>query len=183
MMTVIMSTLFNMSGYTKLFSSIIDSTIWRESKETKIVWITMLAKADAKGVVEASLPGLADAARVTLEECIKALKVLSSSDEYSRTKTNEGRRIQEVEGGWLILNHDYYRNKLNKEHRKEYQRIWQKNSRGKKKGTNKRAEFQAGERAYEGSIKNGASEVEAMARAEAVHPLPKSYEDDPDLDF
>lgn len=52
-----------MSGYTKLFSSIIDSTIWRESKETKIVWITMLAKADRYGVVEASLPGLADAAK------------------------------------------------------------------------------------------------------------------------
>ena len=49
---------FNMTGYTKLFGSIVDSTIWRESKETKIVWITMLAKANKEGIVEASLPGL-----------------------------------------------------------------------------------------------------------------------------
>ena len=160
-----------MSGFTKLFSSIIDSTIWRESKETKIVWITMLAKADAKGVVESSLPGLADNARVTLEECIKSLEVLSSPDEYSRTKANGGRRIREVEGGWEVLNHGKYRDKLNKEDRKEYQRVWQQNNRAKK-NTDKRAAFMAGEAAYEKAKGNGVAEEQAMRAAEEVHPLP-----------
>lgn len=122
-----------MNGYTKLFSNIIDSTIWRESKETKIVWITMLAKADKNGIVEASLPGLADAARVSLGECLDALKVLRETDEYSRTKEHEGRRIEEVDGGWRVLNHGKYRNRLSKEERLEYQRIWQKEYRKRKK--------------------------------------------------
>ena len=113
-------TKFNMTGYTKLFGSIVDSTIWRESKETKIVWITMLAKANRDGIVESSLPGLADSSRVSIPECEEALKHLSSPDIYSRTKAHEGRRIQEVDGGWIILNHAKYRAKMNADERREY---------------------------------------------------------------
>lgn len=100
-----------MSGYTPLFSSIVASTIWRESKETKIVWITMLAMSDCRGVVEGSIPGLADLAKVTIDECKSALFVLMSPDEYSRTKEHDGRRIEECDGGWLILNHAKFREK------------------------------------------------------------------------
>ena len=53
-----------MSGYTKLHSNIIHSTIWRAPNHVRLVWITMLALCDRDGVVEASVPGLADAARV-----------------------------------------------------------------------------------------------------------------------
>lgn len=110
-----------MTGYTKLFGTLIGSTIWRdESKETKIVWITMLAMANRDGVVEASIPGLADFAKVTMEECKAALARLLSPDEYSRTPDNEGRRIKEIDGGWLILNHAKYREKLNLEDRRLY---------------------------------------------------------------
>jgi hypothetical protein len=123
---------FNMTGYTKLFGSIVDSTIWRESKETKIVWITMLAKANRDGLVEASLPGLADASRVSLDECIEALKCLSSPDKYSRTKLHEGRRIQEVDGGWIILNHSKYRAKMNADERREYFRLKKQEQRSPK---------------------------------------------------
>jgi hypothetical protein len=174
-----------MSGYTKLFSSILDSTIWRESKETKIVWITMLAKADKNGLVESSLPGLADAAKVSRQECIDALKVLGSPDLDSRTKAYDGRRIQEVEGGWLILNHNYYRNKMNLTDRREYQRAWQQQNRANKKKPNRKAQWEAGESAYVRAKENGSGEVEAMAKAEAVHPLPgrKIYEDDPPDNF
>src|SRR5689334_15813431 len=107
-----------MEGYTKLFGSIVASTIWREEKETKIVWITMLALKNSRGVVEASIPGLADLARVTLKECEAALKVLSSPDKYSRSKEYEGRRIQAVPEGWLVLNHEKYRAKLNADERR-----------------------------------------------------------------
>jgi uncharacterized phage protein (TIGR02220 family) len=119
-MTELEESNFNMTGYTKLFGSIVDSTIWRESKETKIVWITMLAKANRDGIVEASLPGLADAARVSIEECQLSLKCLMSPDEYSRTKDFEGRRIEETDGGWKILNHAKYRAKMNADERREY---------------------------------------------------------------
>lgn len=122
-----------MAGYTKLFSSIIASTIWREDKETKIVWITMLAMADKHGVVEASLPGLADMARVTIEECEAAIKCLSEIDPYSRSKEFEGRRIEPTDGGWVILNHSKYREKLSREERREYNAAKQKTYRQNKK--------------------------------------------------
>jgi len=57
------------AGYTKLFSSIVHSTVWRESNHVRLVWVTLLALCDRDGRVEASVPGLADAARVTVPEC------------------------------------------------------------------------------------------------------------------
>lgn len=95
----------------------------------------MLAMCDKYGVIECSLPGLADAARVSREECVEALRVLMSPDPDSRTKDNEGRRIGEVEGGWRILNHAKYRDKMSPEHRLEYQAKWQREYRAKKKAT------------------------------------------------
>ena len=83
----------DLNGYSKLFGSIVASTIWRESKETKIVWITMLAIKDKDGHVFASIPGSADLARITVEECEASLRVLMSPDPYSRSKESVGRRI------------------------------------------------------------------------------------------
>lgn len=98
-----------MSGYTKLHSAIVHSTVWREPHTTRIVWITLLALADAHGYVGASLPGLADAARVTLAECEAAIASFLGPDPYSRTPAHEGRRLEVVEGGWRLLNHALYR--------------------------------------------------------------------------
>lgn len=109
-----------MTGYTKLFGTIVASTIWREKNETRIVWITMLAMANKSGIVEASIPGLADMARVSLADCQEALKALSSPDEFSRTKDYDGRRIEEVDGGWAVLNHAKYRHKMSADERREY---------------------------------------------------------------
>jgi len=120
-----------MTGYTKLFGSIITSTIWREDKETKILWITMLALKNKNGIVEGSIPGLADMARLNLNETIKALKVLSEPDEYSRTQDHEGRRIQAIDGGWIVLNHDKWRDKMNADERREYLRVKQQEHRAK----------------------------------------------------
>lgn len=104
-----------MAGYTKLFSTIVHSTVWREEKHIKVVWITMLALANRNGIVEASIPGLADASRVTLQECEEALAKLSAPDSYSRTKEHQGRRISECSGGWQIINYLKYRELLNKD--------------------------------------------------------------------
>ena len=101
-----------MAGYAKLFSSLITSTIWSEPHAVRIVWITMLAAADAKGFVEGSLPGMANAARVSLEEMIEAEAKLMSPDPYSRTQDHEGRRIERCAGGWMVLNYGIYREKL-----------------------------------------------------------------------
>jgi hypothetical protein len=97
------------SGWTKLFSSIVTSSIWCEDDPTLRVWVAMLATADAGGVVEGSIPGFANLARVTVEQMRAALVRLSSPDADSRTPDHGGRRIEAIEGGWLILNYVRYR--------------------------------------------------------------------------
>jgi len=96
-------------GYVKVYESILQSTIWLESPDTKIVWITMLTLKDKEGVVRASIPGLAKTAGVTVEACEAAINCFLSPDPYSRTRDFEGRRIQEVDGGWFLINHAKYR--------------------------------------------------------------------------
>ena len=102
-------------GYAKLFGSILSSTIWLEEHHVVRVWIAMLAMKTRDGIVEAAIPGLAHAARVTVPECEEALAKFLAPDPYSRTKDHEGRRIAEVDGGWEVLNHDKYRDKLDRE--------------------------------------------------------------------
>jgi hypothetical protein len=104
-----------MSGFTKLHSSLLTSTVWREDPATKVVWITFLAMADIDGVVEASLPGLAAVANVTLAEAEAAVARFLAPDKYSRTPDNEGRRIEAIDGGWRLLNYDKYRDKSSAE--------------------------------------------------------------------
>lgn len=98
-----------MAGFVKVYGTILQSSVWLESPTTRVLWITMLALADSEGIVRASLPGLAHAAHIRTADCERALQVLSSSDEHSRTLENEGKRIEALEGGWVILNYRKYR--------------------------------------------------------------------------
>jgi hypothetical protein len=100
-----------MMGYTKLFNSIVTSTIWQEDLPTKVVWITLLAMSDSDGTVEGSVPGLAHIAGVSVEECERSLATLQKPDRYSRTPDHDGRRIETIDGGWFILNRAKYRDK------------------------------------------------------------------------
>ncbi len=121
-------------GYTKLFNELIMSTVWREPDHVRLLWITMLALKDRWHIANASMPGLADAARITTDQCREAIQILSSPDPDSRSKEFEGRRIQECDGGWLILNGEKYRNKMNADERREYHRLYQKARRDRIKG-------------------------------------------------
>jgi hypothetical protein len=97
------------SGFVKLYASILDSSVWAESKDTRLVWVTMLAMADQHGIVEASIGGLARRAAVSREECEAALLVLSSPDPDDKSGVDEGRRIAKIDRGWHITNHAAYR--------------------------------------------------------------------------
>ena len=108
-----------MSGYTKLFNSIVTSTIWSEDDKTRIVWITMLALADKNGEVQGSIPGVARIAGVPVDDCRVAILKFLSPDPDSRTKDDEGRRVEEIDGGWSLLNHRKYREMASKEEAKE----------------------------------------------------------------
>ncbi len=157
-----------MTGYTKLFSSITDSTVWREPDRTRLVWITMLAMSDADGYVAASVPGLADRARVPLQDCLTALDAFRAPDEWSRTKEYDGRRIVDVDGGWQLLNHAKYRAIQDAEHRREQSRLAMQRLRAERKAAEAAAvssvsTVNTGER----SLTHTEADTEAEAEAEA----------------
>ena len=91
--------------YNKLFTKILDSSIWMESAPTRIVWLTLIAAMDETGFVQfASIGNLAHRALVSREDAEAAVKTLESPDPDSSDPDNEGRRIQKVPGGWMVLN-------------------------------------------------------------------------------
>jgi hypothetical protein len=99
-------------GYTKLFSDIVDSSIWDENAETCKVWVTLLALCNADGMVRGSIGWLAGKARVSQAACQVALSKFEASDPKSRTTDNDGQRIEALEDGWLILNYLIFRDRL-----------------------------------------------------------------------
>ena len=107
-------------SFTKLDPSIIDSSLWAEPPETRVVWITMLAKCDADGYVRMSLSGLQRAANLDMSKTRLAIETLEAPDPESRTSGNEGRRVIKVEGGWHVLNYLAYRNNAQNQAVREY---------------------------------------------------------------
>ena len=117
--------------FVKLHAAILDSSIWLEPTHVRIVWITLLAMADAAGCVQASPRGLAHRANVTPEECADAIARFLGPDADSRDGT-DGRRIEAVRGGWRLLNYLDFRNKREAEDRREYQAQWWRDKKGRK---------------------------------------------------
>lgn len=101
-----------MAGFTKLFSDIVDSSIWEEDPFTCKVWVTLLALADCDGFVRGSPGWLAGKSRVSIEQCNAALEKFKSPDPRSRTPDYDGCRVEQLEDGWLILNYITFRNRL-----------------------------------------------------------------------
>lgn len=95
--------------YVKLFASILDSSIWSENYPTRLVWITLLAMADAEGLVRASVSGIARRAAVKRLEAEAAVKALCSPDRDRPDQEHDGRRLEVVDGGWKVLNYQKYR--------------------------------------------------------------------------
>jgi hypothetical protein len=58
-----------------------------------------------------------------------ALDTFLSPDPASRTKDHEGRRIEEIDGGWLILNGSKFDSIRSAEERREYMREYQRKRR------------------------------------------------------
>lgn len=123
--------------FTKLFASITESTVWCEPDATRLAWITMLAMADSRGRVWASIPGLANRARISVDSTRDAIATFLSPDPDSRTPDHEGRRIEPMDGGWRLLNHEKYRSIRDEESIKESKRRYINQRRAKERGVEK----------------------------------------------
>ena len=110
--------------YNRLFTKILDSSVWLEQDATRIVWITFLAAMDEDGYCDFSCDEtLARRANVPLEKVKEAVKVLESPDPFSPHDEFEGRRIERVGRGWLVLKAPHYRQMLSREIQREQTRI------------------------------------------------------------
>ncbi len=120
-----------MNGFALLWSKILLSSLWTSgTKDTKIVWITMLALKNADGIVQGSVPGLAKVAGVSDGECQIVLDVLLAPDKDDTSGVMEGRRLLKIPGGWQVVNNDLYR--FSTEERREFWRVTKAEQRAKK---------------------------------------------------
>jgi hypothetical protein len=122
--------------YSKLFTKILDSSIWMESDNVRLVWITMLAMKDEDGMVAlSSIHNVAHRARVSLEAAEEAIKVLESPDKINPNQPHEGRRIERIGNMWMVLNAKEYdaiaRREQMKEKNREYVRLHREKKAGK----------------------------------------------------
>ena len=109
-------------GYSKLFDEITDSSIWYQPDHIKVTWLSLLAKADRTHVARVAVPQLARINGHTIDQTEDALGVLMAPDPHSRSEEFEGRRIEKVDGGYLILNRAKYQKMRSEEERREYKR-------------------------------------------------------------
>lgn len=116
-----------------LDAEILSSSVWAEAAHVRLVWITLLILCDTEGNVGASVPGIANAAGVSLQEAEAAMARLQEPDPYSRTTANEGRRLQPIERGWKVLNFIEHLDRLSSERKKARDRVWRSRQRAKER--------------------------------------------------
>jgi hypothetical protein len=151
-----------MAAYGRFAHAMVHSSIWSETPTTRIVWVTMLLICDRHGFVRASVGGLARAANVPREDCLEALNVLSSPDSDDSSGVDEGRRIRPVQGGWIITNHDKYRN-------------LERSSEGEEKERERKRKWWAENRSKPSETSAPLAQTSAVARSSAqpAHPSSK----------
>ncbi len=121
--------------YNKLFSKIVTSSIWLEPTPTRIVWLMFIALMNEDGFVQfASAANVAHTARISESEAAEAIIILEGPDLNSADEENDGRRIEKVPGGWMILNAGKYRDLVTREMVREQTRIRVARKRLKDKG-------------------------------------------------
>lgn len=122
-------------AYSKLHSSIVNSSLWTEPDPVRIIFITLLAMCDQDGVVFGTIGGLSRLANIDPDDIETSWATLMSPDTDSsdaiRAPENEGRRIERVSGGFRLLNFAYYRGLRNDDDRRDQNREAQARFRSK----------------------------------------------------
>lgn len=149
-----------MNTWCPIWSGVTESSVWDEPDYVCKVFVTMLARKDSDHIYRGNAYNLGRQSRKSEKEVLDALKILSSPDGRRIEKQEfNGRRIESVEDGWLILNGEKYRQKVQEEMRK---------ARWRRAQTAKRRRAQAlqsgepitGEVKYDQMARDGATEPE-----------------------
>ena len=153
--------------YNKLFTKILDSSIWLAPDPHRLVWITLIAAMDEdSNAMFASVRNIAARARVSEAEASEAIKSFEAPDLDSGDPENEGRRIERFPGGWKVLNGHKYRAMVTKAIARENTRERVAKHRAEKKNvTTCNADVTTGNASVTPS--EAVSEAEALSRSEA----------------
>ncbi len=108
-----------MSGYTPLFQSLTTGTLCGKWPDIGL-WPIVLSLADKTGVVDVTPDYLARITGLALGDVTACMERFCGPDPYSRTPTDEGRRLALIDPehrawGWKILNHAQYRERARKQ--------------------------------------------------------------------
>lgn len=163
------------ASWAPLWSGIVESSLWDEPDYIIKVFITMMALKDADHVYRGNVYNLSKRTGKTQEEVLNAIKVLSAPDTRRQDHQDfEGRRVEAVEEGWLILNGEKYRQKVSREMKLARDRKSQAAYRERNKhATPTPSQPLPGERRFSEALKRG---DEAEADCIAAEGLPPPHE-------
>ena len=175
-------------GFTKLDETILRSSIMAEQPETFKVFIAILAATDPDSIARVSSIFLAGACYLDLETIDEAIKVLESPDPRSRSMAEDGRRIRRVDGGYLVINYQKYReHHYSRKHEATRKREYRKRKKegtplghfGTGAGHSASASASASASELKGGLKGGKTEIpeirEKWNRFAEGHDLPKIH--------
>lgn len=112
-------------GFVKIYGTrLLNSTLWLECWQARLLFISMLSLADKEGVVDIpSIPVLAHAVNLKVKDVEIGLAVLEAVDGSSRTPDEGGRRVIRDEVGWVVVNYELYREMRTKDQEQARQRV------------------------------------------------------------
>jgi len=133
-----------MNTWAPIWSQIVDSSLWEEKLEVRVLFLTMLSNKDIRDhVVRMPLRRLCKKANLHSDPMENArlvkesLQVLLSPDSKSvDEQPYEGRRLLEVEGGWLVINGEFYQREMARMIRRSKKTLWQREERERKRMKN-----------------------------------------------
>jgi hypothetical protein len=108
-----------MSGYTPVFSSVLDGTLYGRWPHTGI-WMCLLSQCDRNGNID-MVPGLLAAKiGVPVALLVECIADFMKPDPGSRTGDLDGKRLELIdsasrEWGWHVINHSLYRERARKQ--------------------------------------------------------------------
>jgi hypothetical protein len=105
-------------GYTPVFSSVLDGTLYGKWPHTG-VWLCLLSQCDWQGNIDVVPRLLASKIGVSEEELMHCIADFMAPDPGSRTGDMDGRRLELIDPanrnwGWRVINHGIYREKARK---------------------------------------------------------------------
>lgn len=114
-----------------LWGQVVESTLWEESLEVRVLFLTMLALKDYHDhVVRMPFRRLCKKANMDPDKVQWALDILMNPDKKSvDEQPEEGRRIKLVEDGWLVINGEYYKKEMDRLTRRLKKAKWQRDYR------------------------------------------------------